>query len=93
MEDTNKAIGKGIDRIDGILKITGKATYATDYPLKDMAYAVLFKSSIASGKIIKIDAEAAKKAAGVLAVITHENAPKLNTKGGLRGGALLQGPE
>ncbi|MES2826506.1 MAG: xanthine dehydrogenase family protein molybdopterin-binding subunit [Bacteroidota bacterium] len=93
MEDKNKAIGKGIDRIDGILKITGKATYATDYPAKNMAYAVLFKSTIASGKISSIDSESAKKAAGVLAVITHENAPKLNVKGGLRGGALLQGPE
>lgn len=93
MEEKNKTIGKGIDRIDGILKITGKATYATDYPAKNMAYAVLFKSTIAAGKIIKIDSEAAKHAAGVLAVITHENAPKLNVKGGLRGGALLQGPE
>lgn len=93
MEDKNKVIGKGIDRIDGILKITGKAAYATDYPVKNMAYAVLFKSTIASGKIITIDSEAAKNAPGVLAVITHENAPKLNVKGGLRGGALLQGPD
>ncbi|QPH39546.1 xanthine dehydrogenase family protein molybdopterin-binding subunit [Pedobacter endophyticus] len=93
MEDSNKAIGKGIDRIDGILKITGKAAYATDYPATKMAYAVLFKSTIASGKIVKIDASSAEKAPGVLKVITHENAPKLNEKGGLRGGALLQGPE
>ncbi|WP_196861243.1 xanthine dehydrogenase family protein molybdopterin-binding subunit [Pedobacter sp. CAN_A7] len=93
MEDRNKTIGKGIDRIDGILKITGKAAYATDYPAKNMTYAVLFKSTIASGKIIKIDSDEAKNAAGVLTVITHENAPKLNIKGGLRGGALLQDPE
>ncbi|TDO19526.1 xanthine dehydrogenase family protein molybdopterin-binding subunit [Pedobacter duraquae] len=92
-EEKNKSIGKGIDRIDGILKITGKATYATDYPAKNMAFAVLFKSTIAAGRITSIDAEAAKKSPGVLTVITHENAPKLNVKGGLRGGALLQGPE
>ena len=92
-EDKNKAIGKGIDRIDGILKITGKATYATDYPVTNIAYAVLFKSTIAAGKITKIESETAQKSPGVLAVITHENAPKLNVKGGLRGGALLQGPE
>ena len=34
-----------------------------------------------------------KKPPGVLIVITHKNAPKLNVKGGLRGGALLQGPD
>ncbi len=93
MEEKNKSIGKAVNRIDGILKITGKATYATDYPAKNMAYAVLFKSTIASGTITNIDASEAEKSQGVLAVITHRNAPKLNTKGGLRGGAMLQSPE
>ncbi|PWS26302.1 acylaldehyde oxidase [Pedobacter yonginense] len=93
MEEKNKAIGKGVSRIEGILKITGKATYATDYPAKNMAYAVLFKSTIASGTITSLDTSAAEKSQGVLAVITHKNAPKLNLKGGLRGGALLQSPE
>lgn len=93
MEDKNTSIGKGVDRIDGLLKVTGKANYATDYPFKDMAYAVIFKSTIAAGTIKRIDSIEARRAMGVLAVITHENAPKLNMKGGLRGGALLQGPE
>lgn len=93
MEDKDISLGKAVTRIDGILKVTGKATYATDYPVKNMAYAVIFKSTIAAGKIIAIDSTEARKTMGVLAVITHENAPKLNVKGGLRGGALLQGPE
>ena len=93
MEEKNKAIGKAYNRIDGILKITGKAAYATDYPAKNMAYAVLFKSTIASGTITKIDAAEAEQSPGVLSVITHLNAPKLNVKGGLRGGALLQSPQ
>ena len=93
MEEKNKAIGKAVNRIDGILKVTGKANYATDYPAKNMAYAVLFKSSIAAGQIKTMDTAAAEKSQGVLAVMTHKNAPKLNLKGGLRGGAMLQGPE
>ena len=93
MEDSNKSIGKGINRIDGILKITGKATYATDYPKKNMAYAVLFKSTIAAGKIKSIGSTKAQKYPGVIKIITHENILPLNTKGGLRGGALLQSPE
>lgn len=90
MQETNKITGTGINRIDGILKVTGKATYATDYPLDNIAHAVIFKSTIASGRIISIDAASAKKSPGVLAVITHENAQKLNVKGGIRGGAMLQ---
>jgi xanthine dehydrogenase YagR molybdenum-binding subunit len=93
MQDKNKLTGAPISRIDGIAKVTGKAAYATDYPVKNLAYAVLFKSTIAAGTIRSIDTAAAEKAPGVLAVITHTNAPKLNVDGGIRGGALLQGPE
>lgn len=83
-------IGQGIDRIDGLLKVTGTAAYATDYAVKNVAHAVIFKSTIASGEILAINTGEAEKAAGVLAVITHKNAPKLNVAGGIRGGALLQ---
>jgi xanthine dehydrogenase YagR molybdenum-binding subunit len=93
MEEKNATIGKAVNRIDGLLKITGKATYATDYPAKDIVYAVIFKSTIAAGTITRINTDEIKKLPGVLEVVTHENAPKLNVKGGLRGGALLQGPE
>ncbi len=93
MQDKDKLIGAPISRIDGIAKVTGKAAYATDYPVKNLAYAVLFKSTIAAGTIRSIDTAAAEKAPGVLAVITHTNAPKLNVNGGIRGGGLLQSPE
>ncbi|MBE7173235.1 MAG: xanthine dehydrogenase family protein molybdopterin-binding subunit [Williamsia sp.] len=92
MSQQIKTVGEGINRVDGILKVTGAATYATDYPVKNLAYAVLFKSTIAAGEITGMDTGEAEKAPGVLAVITHKNAPKLNVNGGLRGGALLQGP-
>ncbi len=93
MLDKDKAVGKPISRIDGILKVTGKASYATDYPAEKMTFAVIFKSTIAAGLITDIDSSVAEKAPGVIAVITHKNIQKLNEKGGIRGGALLQGPE
>ncbi|GAB2565571.1 xanthine dehydrogenase family protein molybdopterin-binding subunit [Spirosoma areae] len=93
MKDNNKTVGAPISRIDGIAKVTGKAAYSMDHPVKNPAYAVLVKSTIAAGTIQNIDSAAAEKAPGVLAVITHLNAPKLTVKGGLRGGALLQSPE
>lgn len=92
MSNRKKIVGEAVNRIDGLLKVTGTAHYATDYPIKNTAYAVLFKSEIAAGKIVEIDARAAEQSAGVLKVITHVNAPKLNEKGGIRGGALLQSP-
>lgn len=90
---TDKEIGKPINRVDGILKVTGAAPYATDYAMENIAHAVLFKSTIAAGSITKIDTEEAERAPGVLSVITHKNCPSLNVKGGLRGGGLLQSPE
>src|SRR5476651_2165722 len=91
--EANKIKGTPVDRVDGLLKVTGKATYATDYRPAHMAYAYLFKSTIAAGTITRIDSAEAALIPGVLAVITHLNAPKLNARGGIRGGALLQGPE
>ncbi|MEZ0485231.1 xanthine dehydrogenase family protein molybdopterin-binding subunit [Fibrella aquatica] len=93
MQDNKKVTGTPVSRIDGIAKVTGKAAYSTDYPVKNLAYAVIFKSTIAAGTIQEIDTAAAEKAPGVLAVITHKNAPKLNVNGGIRGGALLQSAE
>jgi xanthine dehydrogenase YagR molybdenum-binding subunit len=93
MKEQEKIIGQAIDRVDGFLKVTGTANYATDYKIKNIAYAVIFKSTIAAGKIVNIDTSEAEKAPGVLIVITHKNAPRLNVKGGLRGGALLQDPD
>lgn len=78
-EPNNKAIGKPLDRVDGRLKVTGAARYAAEFPLKNMAHAVLVQSAIAKGRIQSIDTSAAQKSPGVLAVITHLNAPKLTS--------------
>ena len=83
-------VGEGVNRIDGLLKVTGAAQYAMDYAVKNVAYGVLLKSEIAAGRIAEIDSSAAEKSKGVLAVITHKNAPKLNERGGIRGNGLLQ---
>jgi xanthine dehydrogenase YagR molybdenum-binding subunit len=90
MSNRKNVIGEAINRIDGILKVTGAAHYATDYAVKNPAHAVIVKSTIAAGRILDIDTSAAEKAPGVLAVITHKNAPKINPRNGIRGGAMLQ---
>lgn len=66
-----------MSRVDGRLKVTGGATYAADNQLTGLVYGVLVTSTIAKGRIKAIDTRAAKKAPGVLEVMTHQNAPKV----------------
>ena len=71
------SIGAPLDRVDGPLKVCGQAHYTGDMALPRMAHAVLVTSTIASGHVAQIDARAAERAPGVVAVITHANAMKL----------------
>ena len=70
-------VGNPIDRIEGHLKVTGKAKYASEFPVENMVYAQGVNSTIAKGKITSIDTTAAENLEGVLAVITYKNAEKL----------------
>jgi CO/xanthine dehydrogenase Mo-binding subunit len=70
-------IGDPVDRVDGALKVTGTALYPSDFTFPDLTHAALLQSTIAAGAIRGIDAAKAEAAPGVLAVITHENAPVL----------------
>jgi xanthine dehydrogenase YagR molybdenum-binding subunit len=72
------AVGSPIDRVDGKLKVTGRAKYAADFHPTRLAHAVLVQSTIARGEIAAIDADAARRSPGVLAVLTHQNAPKMS---------------
>ena len=68
------SIGQPIDRVDGPLKVTGRAQYAAEFAPEGLCYAALVESSIRSGSILSMDTALAKKAPGVLLVLTHENA-------------------
>ena len=70
-------IGPGVDRVDGPLKVAGAAHYPSDFSFPNLAHAVLVQSTVAAGRIRRIDTAAASAAPGVLAVITHENAGRL----------------
>lgn len=79
-------VGKPLDRIDGPLKVTGKARYSAEFPMKKIAYAVPVGSEIANGRIRNIDTSTAEKAPGVLMVLTHKNRPTLAFPKKLSGG-------
>jgi xanthine dehydrogenase YagR molybdenum-binding subunit len=73
-----KAIGQGIDRVDGRLKVTGAARYSAEIPVAGVAYAVIVSSGVTRGKIVHLDTAAAEHEPGVLAVLTRANAPHLD---------------
>jgi xanthine dehydrogenase YagR molybdenum-binding subunit len=75
MSESN--VGKGLDRVDARLKVTGKAPYAAEVPVANVTYAVLVVSAVAKGRIATLDSRQAESAPGVLAVLTHRNAPRL----------------
>jgi len=72
----NIVTGKPLDRVDGRLKVTGAAHYSAEIPMQNIAYAALIGSTIARGSIKTIDTSVAEKSPGVLAILTHLNAPK-----------------
>ncbi|WP_250009059.1 xanthine dehydrogenase family protein molybdopterin-binding subunit [Actinoplanes sp. M2I2] len=61
-------LGREIDRVDGRSKVTGAAQYAADYPVTDVTYAYVVTSTVAKGRILRMDIAAALAAPGVLAV-------------------------
>jgi xanthine dehydrogenase YagR molybdenum-binding subunit len=71
------AIGDPLDRVDGKAKVTGTAKYSAEFPITGLSHAWLVTSTIASGRVTQIDASAAARAEGVIAVITPANALRL----------------
>jgi xanthine dehydrogenase YagR molybdenum-binding subunit len=78
MHHKHGLIGASISRIDGPLKVSGKAQFCAEFPMERLTYAALKYSTIPRGRIVEIDTGAAEGAPGVVLVMTHRNAPKLN---------------
>ncbi len=74
---STSVIGQPVTRIDGKLKVTGRATYAVEHPIENVAYGVAVASTIGNGRIKNIDTAEAEKMPGVLAILHHGNIEKL----------------
>src|SRR3989440_3402951 len=77
MPSTIRATGAPLNRLDGVQKVTGAATYAYEYPVEGVTYVFPAQSTIARGRISSIETSAARALPGVIAVLTHENAPRI----------------
>ncbi|MCA1639018.1 MAG: xanthine dehydrogenase family protein molybdopterin-binding subunit [Acidobacteria bacterium] len=69
-------IGKEMSRVDGIAKVTGKAKYAAEFQVPNVAYGFIVQSTIGKGTIKAIDTTEASRAPGVIRIYTHKNYPK-----------------
>ena len=74
---TGTAIGVPLDRIDGPQKVTGTAPYAYEYHVENPLYLCPLHSDVARGRVSRVDASDAEALPGVIAVISHQNAPTL----------------
>lgn len=92
----SQSVGAPLERLDGHAKVTGNAPYAYEQPAGPGAgpplYVHAVQSAIARGRVRALHTGEAETADGVLAVVTHENAARLDDLDGGEDGemAVLQ---
>src|SRR3984893_10842176 len=74
---TISPIGRKTPRVDGPLKVSGVAQYASDFHFPGILYAVPVEATIANGHVVKLDTAAAEKMPGVRAIFHRENIGKI----------------
>ncbi|WP_371667620.1 xanthine dehydrogenase family protein molybdopterin-binding subunit [Streptomyces sp. NBC_00289] len=71
------AVGAPVERREGRAKVTGTARYAAEHAPAGRVHAWPVPATIARGRVTRVDSADALALPGVLAVLTHENAPRL----------------
>jgi xanthine dehydrogenase YagR molybdenum-binding subunit len=71
------AKGDPVSRVDGRVKVTGRARYAAEHAVPGMAHGVVIGSSIARGRIAAMQLDEALAVPGVLVILSHLNRPKV----------------
>ncbi|MBT0769600.1 xanthine dehydrogenase family protein molybdopterin-binding subunit [Kineosporia sp. J2-2] len=75
------AAGPPQPREESVEKVTGAARYAYEYPQQEAAYAWIVTSPIAKGRVLTVDADHVLRSDDVIAVLRHDNAPRLEDVG------------
>ncbi|MFJ7178680.1 xanthine dehydrogenase family protein molybdopterin-binding subunit [Streptomyces massasporeus] len=74
-----RLVGTAHTRVEGRDKVTGAARYAGEFPFAELAHGWLVLSTVARGRIRAVDAEPVLAMPGVLTVLHHHNAPRVDT--------------
>ncbi|MFE0100400.1 xanthine dehydrogenase family protein molybdopterin-binding subunit [Streptomyces sp. NPDC059009] len=73
------AVGTARTRVEGVEKVTGAARYAGEIPFAELAHGWMVLSTIARGRIRAVHTEPVEAMPGVLTVLHHGDAPRLET--------------
>ena len=57
--------------------MAGRATYAAEFTAPNIVHAVVVSASVGKGRVKRIDDRGVRELPGVLAILSHANAPKL----------------
>src|SRR5262249_32210126 len=71
-DNTASPIGRDTPRVDGPIKVSGRAQYTSDFHFPGMLYAVPVEATIANGRVTGLDTAAAEKMPGVRAILHRE---------------------
>jgi xanthine dehydrogenase YagR molybdenum-binding subunit len=77
----SESIGRPLERVEAADKVTGAARYGFEHEVRDVAYAWIVGSTVASGLVRSVDVEAARRHPGVLDVLWCGNAASLASVG------------
>ena len=69
-------VGARAVRVDSLEKTRGRAPYTTDVRRANQAFAAIVRSSIARGRVVRIDTAVARAMPGVLGILTHADVPE-----------------
>jgi xanthine dehydrogenase YagR molybdenum-binding subunit len=70
-------IGTATSRLDGVAKVTGAAKFAAEFNTPGLVHGSIVTSTIAKGRITRIDPSVAMRVGGAIDVLTHENRPPM----------------
>jgi xanthine dehydrogenase YagR molybdenum-binding subunit len=76
-ENPASPIGRSTPRVEGPLKVCGRAQYTSDFAFPGMLYAVPVEATIANGRVLELDTAAAQAMPGVRAILHRENLGKI----------------
>jgi xanthine dehydrogenase YagR molybdenum-binding subunit len=76
----DQVLGRPINRVDGLAKVTGAAPYSAEFKFDGICYAVVVPSLVAKGRVM-VDAARASRLPGVLLVMSSESAMRLPNGG------------
>jgi aldehyde oxidoreductase len=80
----DQVVGRGVARVDGVDKVTGRLRYSADLHAAGMLHAKVLRAAHPHARLLRIDTSAAEQAPGVVAVLTAQDMPGRNRFGIIR---------